>query len=61
MDGDVTFAVDFTASPEGPVRPGNKVCAKKEDGGKIQNKQRSTGPKTEQKLEPGIIITTELL
>ena len=39
VDEDVTLAVDLTASPEGPGRPGSKVCAKKEDGGKIQNKK----------------------
>lgn len=62
MDEEVTLTVDLTASPEGPVRPGSKVCVKKEDRGKIQTlKYRRTGPQTEQKLEAGTIITTELL
>ena len=36
VDEEVTLAVDLTASPEGPVRPGSKVCVKKEDREKIQ-------------------------
>ena len=61
----VTPVVDLTTSPEGPARPGSKVCDKKEGSRKIQNmKYRSPGPQIDQywrkELEPAMFTITEL-